>query len=246
MVDAGPDASGTIPSGPITLECATGALGCAAGVGRRPAGLVVKKSAARDGVGAWLAEVAHLEAASVHAFRRLASELETMGAPAALVRAARRAAHDEVRHARSMSGLARRRGVRPAAVTLAPTPTARSLTEFAIENAVEGCVRECFGALVATRQSRCAQDPAFARQMARIARDETRHAALAYRIARWLSPRLDASARARLRQATADALTSLRREVASVPANLAIELGLPSGAEGAKLVDAFAQSVLAA
>jgi len=62
----------------------------------------------------------------------------------------------------------------------------RSLYEIA----VEGCVRETFGALEATFQAKNANDPQIRRVMRRIAEDETRHAALAWRVAAWIEPRL--------------------------------------------------------
>jgi hypothetical protein len=86
--------------GPLTLDCATGAPQCGPGIGRRPCGLRPARGAcARDEVGRALAAMAHLEAASVPAFRRLGAELASLGAPASFVRAADRAARDEIRHA---------------------------------------------------------------------------------------------------------------------------------------------------
>ena len=111
----------------------------------RPAGELV----ARDLAGAWLAHAAWLEAASVYAFFRLADELALHGAPIALVRIARQSAMDEMRHAAVVASLAARYGARPAAVEVDP-PAARSLEAMAIENAVEGCVRETWGAIVAS------------------------------------------------------------------------------------------------
>ena len=52
----------------------------------------------------------------------------------------------------------------------------RELEAIAIENAVEGCVRESFGALLATWQAKTAGDARVRAAMKRIARDETRHA----------------------------------------------------------------------
>ena len=238
------DAS-SIPQGiPLTLECATGKLSCGAAIGRRPEGLVDCRPACRgDEVGASLAEAARLEAASVHAFRRLGGELASMKAPRALVKGAERAARDEVRHARVTSRLARRRGAVPAKVVIDRRRPARSLEAFAIENAVEGCVRECFGALVATHQAACAPDPRLALEMRRIARDETRHAALAWEISRWIAPRLPADARGRVRRAMQDAVATLRREVGEMPLEVARELGLPAGDDARALVDAFAGSL---
>jgi predicted metal-dependent hydrolase len=187
--------------------------------------------------------MAHLEAASVHAFLRLREELTSIQAPRALVRRAERAARDEVRHARVTARLARRRGAEPAPVVIERVEregAPRSLADLALENAVEGCVRESFGALVAMRQASQARDPQVARAMARIARDETEHAALAWAIARWVAPRLDGVARSKVRRAVRSALASLRCATARIPADVAGELGLPTGAEGRGLVDAFA------
>jgi hypothetical protein len=238
------DASAIPNITPLTLECATGAGACAPGAGRRPAGLRDAAPARRgDAVGAVLADTARLEAASVHAFRRLGAELTSMRAPRSLVRAAARSARDEVRHARVMSRLARRHGGVPARVTLERPRRARSLEAFAIENAVEGCVRESFGALVAARQASHAPDRELARAMGSIASDEARHAALAWAIARWVRPRLSAGAQARLRQATRDALAALRCEVESTSHDLAHSLGLPAGRDGVALVDAFSAAL---
>jgi hypothetical protein len=191
-------------------------------------------------VGAVLADMAHLEAASVHAFRRLAADLARVGAPRALVRQAQRAARDEVRHARTTTRLARRRGAMPAVVAIEPRRGAPSLVDLAIENGVEGCVRETFGALAATHQAARATDPAIATAMARIARDETRHAALAWTLARWLAPRIGAEGRAAVNEAMRAAVTSLREEVARTPADVARPLGLPAGRDARALADRFA------
>jgi hypothetical protein len=233
----------TLPSAPpLTLECTILSATCQPPLrpGRRPEGLLPASPArSGDAIGAVLADSARLEAASVHAFVRLGSELASMGAPRSLARAAERSAREEVRHARVMSRLARRHGAVPAPVRIGGKRRARSLEAFAIENAVEGCVRESFGALVAMRQSLHARDPELAREMGSIARDETRHAALAWEIARWIEPRLSVAARARAEQAMGDAFAALRREVESTPADLACVLGLPAGRDGAALVDAF-------
>jgi hypothetical protein len=156
------------------------------------------------------------------------------------VRAADRAARDEIRHARVTARLARRRGATPPKVVVAEPASARPLVDFAIENAVEGCVRECFGALVATGQATRARDRRVGRAMSGIARDETRHAALAWAIARWVAPRLTDGERARVSAATRDALASLRDEMGALRDGIARELGLPTGDEARALVDAFA------
>jgi hypothetical protein len=247
MPQCNPDAGGTYSGpGPVKIECGTFKIGCGS-VGRRPDGLVEPAPVpASDPVGAWFAEVAHLEAASITAFRRLRRELQTHGAPRRLVHAAARSARDEVRHARTMTRLARRHGASPARVQVDAPPPSRSLEALARENAVEGCVRETFGALVALRQSLAARDPELRRDLARVARDETRHAALARQIAKWVAPRLSAEERARVAEATRDAVAALRCEAAQTPEALAHTLGLPTGPQAVALVDAFAASVIAA
>ena len=236
---------GTVPeAGPMTLECATGALVCGVGVGRRPEGLSCERDARPvNAVAALLAEMARLEAGSVAAFRRFAAELTLFGAPRGMVHSAERAARDEVRHARVAARLARRRGAKPGRVEVRHAQ-ARSLEAFAVENAVEGCVRECFGALVATRQAMHAPDPDIRAVMRPIAEDETRHAALAWKVARWVTPRLSEADRLHVGRAMRGAVRALRCEVANTPADVAAALGLPSGEEGCALVDAFAAALL--
>ena len=79
------------------------------GAGRRPDGL---HEPALDGASepsaVWLARAAHLEAASVEAFRRLRADLAAYGAPRRLLRGCSRAAADERRHARLAGAIARR------------------------------------------------------------------------------------------------------------------------------------------
>ena len=174
--------------------------------GRRPEGHTPGVQADCEiPVGRWLAEAAELEAASVPAFQRLARELEAHGAPARLVRAARRAARDEVRHWRLMSGAARAHGARPTVASLKPLPV-RPLREVAAENAAEGCVRETFGAATAEYQARHARDPLLRALMATIAVDEARHGLLAWEVDHW--------ARAALGDGAARALSAHRRAVA--------------------------------
>lgn len=177
-----------------------------------------------DRCGAWLARAAASERTSVRAFAELASELARFGAPSALVRGARRARRDEVAHARAMTRLARARGARPPRVRFRASPP-RSLEAFALENAVEGCVRELFGAAVLIHQSETAS-PELRPTFARIARDETRHAALSLRVFHWCASRLDAAARARVTAAMETSIASLLsgwEEPVSAP-----ELGWPS------------------
>lgn len=203
--------------------------------GRRPAGLSSARAKASSAMGAHLAMSAWMEAASVTAFERMAAELAAHGAPRALVRAARRAASDEVRHARTMTKLARAHGVTP------PTPRVRkrevrSLEAVARENAIEGCIRETYGALLATWQARHANDERVQRAMKTIARDERRHAALAMTVAAWIEPRLDGRAKLRLERAKERAIAALHAELSrDVDESLVGAAGLPRARTATRL-----------
>ncbi|HEX7664753.1 MAG TPA: hypothetical protein VF407_09585, partial [Polyangiaceae bacterium] len=142
---------------PTIIDCQS----CPNGSGRRPEGLAAPRranGAHTSAIGLYFAEMAHLEGASVHAFRSLESELVAHGAPVDLVAAACRAAEDEVRHAQETARLAHRHGATPPEVVVAKAEAVRTLEAIALENAVEGCVRETFGALVATWQAAHAAD----------------------------------------------------------------------------------------
>ena len=195
--------------------------------GRRPAHLDPVRESPGTPLGAYFARMAHLEAASVFAFRHLRRQLVAHRAPRRLVRAAERAARDELRHARLTAALARRFGGTLLPAVVGPMEIG-TLETLAIENAVEGCTREAFGALVATWQARTAEDPLVRAALARIARDETRHAAFAFEVRAWLNGRLGAAARARVREAAAEALRELSSRKGEAPDGLRRQLGLPS------------------
>ena len=219
----------TDASGAVVVACRT-AISC--GAGRRPGGFCAAPVRGLDPAGAWLAVVADLEAASVDAFRVLESDLARLGAPRSLRRRARAAASDEVSHARVMRRLARRRGASAGRRPKMVQAKDRSALEIAIENAVEGCVRETFAAFVATVQAERATDPAVRAAMRRIARDETRHAALAHAVDAWLRPRLSDEERAVVERAQRDATAKLEDEapIALGDATRAA-LGIPEAAE---------------
>ena len=210
--------------------------------GRRPAGLVKRTSAhAHDRtLGTYFAEMACLEAASVSAFRHLGRELVAHRAPARLVRAAQRSARDEIRHARTTAALARRYGARVVRPTVHPQ-IIRGLEAIAIENAVEGCAREAFGALVATFQASTAGDAMIRAALRRIAADETRHALLAFQVAAWLASRLDAQARVRADAACRRAIAELEARVHEAPTAFRTVLGLPSAAQARVLAQHLAR-----
>jgi hypothetical protein len=212
-------------------------------VGRRPPGLCAARSTRCRSAGEYLARACTLEAASVEAFRRLAAELKAHRAPRRLIAAARSAARDEVRHARVTARLALRFGAVPERPQVEPMPL-RELSEIALENAQEGCVRETFGALSAEWQAQHAGEPALRRAYARIAEDELRHAALAWRIARWSEPLLSARMQRRVIQARRAAIAELRQQLAIAPApDVQRRCGVPSARTAQALFERLAQDI---
>ncbi len=222
--------------------------GCA--IGRRPEGFATNASARTGSVdtiaGAYFAAMTELEAASVFSFERLASELAAHGAPVALVRRARAAADDERRHARVAGALASRFGTEPTPPKSGPTEI-RALEAIALENAVEGCVRETFGALSATLQAEQARDEKVRAALRRIAVDETSHARLAWDVAEWIASKLDQDARARVTAASRAAVAELRVEVGREQPAIVREIaGLPDADVATRMVDAMAVTLWAA
>jgi hypothetical protein len=214
--------------------------------GRRPEGLAPHARTCDDALGAFFAECAYLEAASVPAFERLARELRAHGAPTRFVKRALRARADEVRHAKATAALARRRGASPDAVVVELLPI-RSLLAIAIENAVEGQVRETYGALVAVHQAAHARDARVAAVMRHIAADETRHAALAWDLAEWLDSQLTDEERRLVARARDEAVATLRSALAApVAHDLEHRAGIPSPAKARAMLDVVAPSLWAA
>lgn len=215
--------------------------------GRLPAGLVVAEPARGGAVGAWLADASHLEAASVDAFALLADDLRAHDAPASLVARAQRAEADEVRHARITAKLARRFGAeegewsRPVRRRVSE---ARTLEAIAHENAVEGCVKETFAAVLAMWQAEHARDEAIRAAMSVIAEDEARHAALAWSVLAWAQPKLDASANARVEAALRSELATLIRGSRVAGARALVEAGLlPDAAHAERLAETLATAL---
>jgi hypothetical protein len=223
------------PTGGAALECSVGEgdgglfLACAIERfcgGRRPAGLVDPEARA-TGIGEVLARCAHREAASVPAFLELAVELDALGAPRSFARSARRYAADEVRHARTLEALAARYGASVAPVARTPTPR-RDLFALALDNAVEGCVREAYAAIVAAHQAEHASDPAVRSAMAEVAHDEAQHALFSYVVDDWAVSRLDpADARTVDARRCAAAAAWARACAVEPDADVRAALGLP-------------------
>ena len=218
---------------PVSIQC-----DLCPGAGRRPEGLrrLCRRSATSATVGEYLARAAFLEEASVHAFHRLERELRAHRAPASLGETARRSAKDEIRHAGAMRRLAALHGGTPESPRVGRS-SIRSLERVARENVAEGCVRETYGALLATWQAAHATDAGIRRCFSRIAADETRHAALSWAVAEWAHERLGPNARARVARARRRAVRRLRGEIdRAPPRELAALLGLPSARQARVLL----------
>ncbi|MDB4993077.1 MAG: putative lipoprotein [Myxococcaceae bacterium] len=215
--------------------------------GRRPAGWTFASvSPSPSALAAYFAECAELEAASVFAFEFLASDLAANGAPEDLIASARASAKDEIRHAKVTRRLAERFGGTVRAPHAEPH-AGRSLYEIALENAIEGVVRETFGAAVALWRADHAEDPAVRRAMRAIADDECNHAVLSWRIADWARSRLDLRDQTRLNLAVTDEIARMRAAVALDPApELSSRAGVPTAAQAAALLDGLEANVWAA
>jgi bacterioferritin (cytochrome b1) len=206
---------------------------CRSSEGRRPAGLVTPRCIeATSAIGAWLAEAAWLEAASIPAFIYLARELDMHGAPRMLARLSLAAARDEIRHAHMMNAMAARFGGKPPLADVG-LPQPRSLEDMAIENAIEGCVRETWGAIVAMWQAESARDRELRDVFRSISGDEARHASLAWAVDSWLSTRLDDAAKKRVVEARHAAVRHLFE---GDDAEVHDVLGLPFGPDAHLLV----------
>jgi hypothetical protein len=245
--DAGADGGAPTRLSSMGVECVV-TNACIGG--RRPEGFALDQPGELTSVGAYLARQGALEGASVPAFARLADELAWHGAPPSLVARAREALRDEVSHVAILRALAAREGYALDAHRRADDRSRRSLERMAVENAVEGCVRETFAALVAVRQGESAADPSIRAGFAAIARDETRHAELSLSVHAWALDWLDEARRADVRAAMREAIDTLREECAAGGDDERARegrrtLGLPSAAELLAMLDGLERALWA-
>jgi hypothetical protein len=105
----------------------------------------------------------------------------------------------------------------------------RPLAEIALDNIVEGLVREVYSAAVATVCAERAEDPSIRRVMESIAEDERGHAELALDIATWLQGSIDPVEGAWVENALRHAVVSLAKELEAEPdPELVRAVGLPN------------------
>lgn len=164
---------------------------------------------------AWLA-VARMEHASVASFARLILELLALGAPADLVADAQRAGLDEVRHANDAFAVASAyRGGDPIGPGAMPDLSGLRVScvaeDVVTSTVIDGCVDETLAAFEVAEQATLA-GPGLRDLLADIADDETRHAALAWRVVRWALAERRVEA-AHVRHAFAGAIEVARRRL---------------------------------
>lgn len=203
--------------------------------GRRTDGIADDDACTRT-IGDYFASCAYLEAVSVVAFARMYGELAALGAPRALLERVERARREELRHVALTAALARRHGCEPRAPERMPLAEGRTLFAIALENAVEGCIRETWGAALAMVRAANAEDDAVRIATAEIARDEVGHAELAWDVAAWLAPKLSSGEREQIANAQRAAVAELARDLDLAHEPHLAAAGLPAPRERKKLI----------
>jgi hypothetical protein len=136
--------------------------------------------------------LALLEHASIAAFARFSLQLLSLGAPPELVEDCTSALADESAHTRLCFQLASAyagHNLGPGPLDITSSLEVTSLADIVDLVLAEGCFGETIAALDALDAADAASDPVSVEAYARIARDEQRHAELAFRFLRWALPR---------------------------------------------------------
>jgi hypothetical protein len=182
----------------------------------------------------------------VLAFDAMERELKRFGAPPELRLRARRARADEERHYTQMAAMARREGSSIPCVRAMPADE-RSLLAAALENAIEGCVREAWGALSAHYQAATAAETDARQLWHDIARDESDHAELSLALHDWFMLQLTTYEQTLVEAAMQRARDELRAELlfASAPhPDVTHQAGVPAPARAAVLFGELERQVL--
>ena len=128
------------------------------------------------------------EHASIASFARVVLGLLAHGAPAELVAGSTRAQSDEILHASRCFSLASRYAgttLKPGPIDVAGALALPDLAALVVDTFREGCINETIAAAQAAAARDLATDPQVRKALERIAEDEQRHAALAWRTLRW-------------------------------------------------------------
>ena len=177
----------------------------------------------RHRIGRAWRDAALAEHASSVALARFVMELLAIGAPLELVGAAQHAIADETMHAQLAFGLARAYlGETVEPETTSPQHAARGIAAIVHEAIVDGCIGKTIAVARAEHALALVEDPAVRRVLAVIARDEARHAALAWRFVAWAlheHPELREPALATFDRAPTAAATAADPDAASLRAH---------------------------
>ena len=178
-------------------------------------------------------DVAAMEHASVASFARFTLQLMALGAPADLLADTQRAASDEVEHARMAYAVASTyagRSIGPDALDLADVRIETDRDTVLRGLIEEACVGEAIGVAEALAYADAAEDPTIAALLTRVADEEQRHAALAWRALRWMLHGANERTLGIAREAFERATQNMRREPV-VRGPVAREHGLWSAAQ---------------
>jgi hypothetical protein len=154
-----------------------------------------------------------MEHASIAAFARFTLQLLALGAPPDLVLAAQQATADETKHARLAFAIAGSYGgapVGPDALSIDGALDGFDLERFITTLLLEGCIGETIAAIEAQEALAHARDPVVREVLVTVAREEQRHAELAWRTLAWLV------AQGRVARGLVDAVLARTRESAAV------------------------------
>jgi hypothetical protein len=158
-----------------------------------------------------------MEHASIAAFARFTLQLLQLGAPLSLTLESQAAMLDETDHARRCFALATRYGgnaVGPGELDMDGAFAAESLSAIVEQTFDEGCLGETCAALQAAEALATAGDEVVRATLEVIARDEQRHAELAWRFIAWA---LEREPTGGVREVLETRLRALRSEAVSSP-----------------------------
>lgn len=194
------------------------------------------------------------EHASIASFARFTMELLAVGAPAEIVALAQRALGDEIRHAELCFGLASRYAgspVGPGSLAIAGGgggDARHGLAEIAAATVREGCVGETIAAFVASAARAEAEDASVQSALSVIARDESAHAALAFRFVAWALAQGGADVRDAVENAVAASMATpptplLLSDIDGAPAALRAHGQLPAATRAALTAQCMAEVI---
>lgn len=154
------------------------------------------------------------EHASIASFSKFVLELLAVGAPPSLLVSAHRAGLDEVEHARMSFRVAslsagRALGPGPLPISARAISEGLSLERSAVAAALDGCINETIAALEAAAAAAATKHEALVIVLEEIARDEQRHAELAWEYVAWAIGTGGEPVRAAVKQAAEAAMTTL-------------------------------------